>query len=307
MLWRTPCSPKLKKSQGANLQLFSIESNLKSYKYGTMKNTLLLFLLWMATPVISQVKSTSSIQNKGKFFLYWGWNRGYYSDSDITFKGADYDFTLKDVKAADRPTPFTVKDYFHPGHLSTPQTNYRIGYFFKENYTISLGVDHMKYVVAQNQNVPFEGHIDEAYGMDTGSSVDLTADFLKFEHTDGLNYISLEISRFDAIGAFFGLDKENFQIHATEGIGLGVMLPRTNSTLLSKERYDAFHLSGFGLSARAGIDFTFYKYFFVMTELKTGYIYMPDIRTTQSASDSASQSFGYLEPTLVIGGRFSIF
>jgi hypothetical protein len=85
------------------------------------------------------------------------------------------------------------------------------------------------------------------------------------------------------------------------------MLPRTNSTLLSKERYDAFHLSGFGLSARAGIDFTFYKYFFVMTELKTGYIYMPDIRTKQSASDSARQSFGYLEPTLVIGGRFSIF
>ena len=272
-----------------------------------MKNTLLLFLLWMATPVISQVKSTPSIQNKGKFFLYWGWNRGYYSDSDITFKGADYDFTLKDVKAADKPTPFTFKDYFHPGHLSTPQTNYRIGYFFKENYTISLGVDHMKYVVAQNQNVPFEGRIDEAYGMDLGSSVDLTAEFLKFEHTDGLNLISLEISRFDAIGAFFGLDKENFQIHATEGIGLGVMLPRTNSTLLSKERYDAFHLSGFGLSARVGIDLTFYKYFFVMTELKTGYIYMPDIRTTQSASDSARQSFGYLQPTLVIGGRFSIF
>ena len=38
-------------------------------------------------------------KNKGKFYLYWGWNRGAYTDSDIHFKGSDYDFVLHDVKA----------------------------------------------------------------------------------------------------------------------------------------------------------------------------------------------------------------
>ena len=33
--------------------------------------------------------------NKGKFYIYWGGNRGYFTDSDIRFRGKDYDFTLE--------------------------------------------------------------------------------------------------------------------------------------------------------------------------------------------------------------------
>ena len=32
--------------------------------------------------------------NKGKFYFYWGGNRGSYTNSDIRFKGANYDFTI---------------------------------------------------------------------------------------------------------------------------------------------------------------------------------------------------------------------
>jgi hypothetical protein len=34
--------------------------------------------------------------------------------------------------------------------MTIPQTNFRIGYFINDHYSIALGVDHMKYV-AQNQ------------------------------------------------------------------------------------------------------------------------------------------------------------
>ncbi len=248
------------------------------------------------------------IENKGKFFFYWGWNRGYYSDSDISFKGQDYAFTLKNVKASDRPTKLTINNYLNPGNITIPQTNYRIGYFLKENYTISLGVDHMKYVVNQGQTVNINGNIDASYGFQEnyiGNATQvLSDDFLKLEHTDGLNYISAEFSRFDNISSVIGLHAENFQINLTEGIGAGLLFPRTNTSLLGKERYDEFHVSGYGVSARVGLDFTFYKYFFMMTEFKAGYINMSDIRTTQNKADSASQSFGYIEPTIVFGGRF---
>jgi len=274
-----------------------------------MKKIGVVLLLFVATSGFSQ--KTEKIVNKGKFFLYWGWNRGYYSDSDITFKGEDYNFTLYDVKASDRQTPFSVNDYLNPGNITIPQTNYRIGYFFKENYTISLGVDHMKYVVDIDQAAKINGEITGAYGAHTGSysgndTKVLDASFLEFEHTDGLNYVNVEVSRFDNISSFFKLNAKNFQINATEGLGVGLLYPRTNTVLLGKERHDDFHISGYGVSARVGLDFTLFKYFFIMPELKAGYINMGDIRTTQSAADSASQSFSYFQTTIVFGGRFRL-
>ena len=122
-----------------------------------------------------------------------------------------------------------------------------------------------------------------------------------------LNYVCVEVSRFDDISSVFGLYAENFQINVTEGLGLGFLFPKTNSTLLGKERYDDFHVSGYGISGRVGLDFTIYKYFFLMTELKGGFIDMGDIRTTQSSSDSASQNFWYVQPTIVFGGKFRLF
>jgi hypothetical protein len=39
---------------------------------------------------------------------------------------------------------------YQSGKMTIPQTNFRIGYFINDHY-IALGVDHMKYVMAQNQ------------------------------------------------------------------------------------------------------------------------------------------------------------
>jgi|GEM_PF-4761622 hypothetical protein len=43
-------------------------------------------------------KELYTAHNKGKFF-FWGGNRGWYSNSNITFTGNGYDFTIKDVEA----------------------------------------------------------------------------------------------------------------------------------------------------------------------------------------------------------------
>jgi hypothetical protein len=140
------------------------------------------------------------------------------------------------------------------------------------------------------------------------NTIDLTdGSFLEFEHTDGLNYVNTEFCRVDDISKLFKIrNTDKFQINITEGVGGGFLYPKTNSTLLGKERHDDFHLSGFGVSAKVGLNFTFFKYFFVQTELKGGYINMNDIRTTNSPSDRASQSFFFLQKIIAFGGIFRL-
>src|SRR5699024_2396202 len=115
--------------------------------------------------------------------------------------------------------------------------------------------------------------------------------------TNGLNYINVQVERYDDLGTLLGghWDMDVFQINLYEGLGFGALVPKTNATILNLPRHDKFHLSGFGIHAQEGLNFTFFKHFFVQAELKEGYIDMPDIRTTYSASDKASQHFFFLE------------
>lgn len=247
--------------------------------------------------------------NKGKFYIYWGGNRESFSKSDIRFKGADYDFTLYDVQAHDKPKGWHL-DYFNPARMTIPQTNFRIGYFINDHYNISIGFDHMKYVMYNDRRVQYSGSYPNAgsYGENpAGDELTLTDDFLLFEHTDGLNYVNTEIARVDDISNLFGLPNTDiFQVNTVGGLGVGFLYPKTNTTLLGKDRHDDFHISGYGASAKAGLNFTFFKHFFVQTELKGGYINMNDIRTTKSSADSASQEFWFLQRIITVGGIFRI-
>lgn len=278
-------------------------------------NLFLIALLFSFSTIVGQQKNTNSKNNKetnkGKFFAYWGWNWASYSDSDIRFKGENYDFTLSDVKARDTPSDFTFSKYFGITNITKPQTNFRLGYFFKENYTISVGVDHMKYVVIHNQFVDVNGNINVGNtkydGIYTGQQVQLAEDFLQLEHTDGLNYINVELKRFDNIDHWFGLDLKNLQINLTEGFGAGILFPKTDTTLLGMERHDDYHISGWGVSAGVGLNITFLKHFFIQADYKIGYIDMPNVKTSLNPLDSASQSFVFFQNNILIGGRFRLF
>ncbi len=250
-------------------------------------------------------------KNKGKFYVFWGGNRESYSKSDIRFKGADYDFTIYNVSAHDKPKGYHI-DYVNPARMTIPQTNLRIGYFINDHYNISIGLDHMKYVMYNDRRVDYSGYYPEEGNNTFGETISddellLTEDFLLFEHTDGLNYINTEISRVDDISGLIGLpNTDKFQINVTEGIGGGFLYPKTNTTLLGKDRYDEFHISGYGLSAKVGLNFTFFKYFFIQTELKGGYIEMNDIRTTKDKADSAEQNFWFFQRIIAVGGIFRL-
>lgn len=249
--------------------------------------------------------------NKGKFFIFWGWNRGAYSNSTIHFKGNSYDFTLDKVVAKDRQTPWDPNIYLNPALITIPQTNFKMGYYFNDHYNFSFGVDHMKYVMVQDQTTTINGQISdpnppEFVGTYNNDDIVLTQDFLTFEHTDGLNYINLEFSRVDDLLKVFNRGMKNFEINITEGVGAGILLPKTNAKLMGNARHDAFHLAGYGLDAKIGLNLTFFRYFFIQGELKGGFIHMPDIRTTSDKSDRASQAFVFGEADFLFGAIFKI-
>lgn len=279
-----------------------------------ISSLLLVFisLISFGQEAITPIKYTS--KNKGKWFIFWGGNRDSYAKSDIHFTGKDYDFTIHDAVAQDKPKGWHV-DYINPTRMTIPQTNFRFGYFFTDKYSVSIGVDHMKYVVTQYQKFNVDGTINlpanedgAAFnGVYTNTPVVMSDEFLKFEHTDGLNYVHAEIARLDDISKWLQLpNTDKFQLNFTEGLGIGFLYPRTDSSLLSKTRHDDYHISGIGVSAKAGLNFTFFKHFFIQTELKGGYINMYDIKTTYSNEDKATQSILFLEKTIVVGGIFRL-
>lgn len=261
------------------------------------------------------IQEKYTAHNKGKFFVMWGGNRESYSKSDVTFKGKDYNFTVDNMAAHDKPKGWHI-DYINPANMTIPQTNLRFGYFFSDHYSVTIGVDHMKYVMTQDQTANVTGNInlplDQPGSVHNGdynnTPVNFTDEtFLTYEHTDGLNYINTEVSRHDDISQWFSLPNiDKVQINLTEGIGGGVLYPKTNTKLLGKDRHDDFHVSGYGVSAKAGINFTFYKHFYIQGELKGGYIDMHDIKTTVSNEDSASQHFLYFQRIIAVGGIFRI-
>ena len=273
-----------------------------------MRNLILLLILSLSLSVFSNNDTTSGdwslfnfkVKNKGKLYFYWGYNRDAYTKSDISFKGEGFDFTINDVKAYDRQTPFGWAAYFLPENFTIPQTNTKFGYFINDHISINFGVDHMKYVTKQFQDLSVTGKINTGGSYDgtyNNDEIEMTREFLKFEHSDGLNYINSEINYWHSLVSW----KDKIILQGLGGAGAGFILPKTNSTLLGLDRYDDFQIAGYGLDIKYGLNLRFWDYFFVQSEVKGGFIHMPNIQPTMRKSDKASQHFFFGEYTLLFG------
>ena len=266
------------------------------------KSYVIIALLLISSVANAQKGWNQEYKRKNHFDFFWGYNVAGYSKSDISFVGQDYNFTLYDVKAYDRPTPFAVDPYLNPGMFTIPQWNLRMTYHFADRWSVSLGTDHMKYVMPQNQYVAMEGYINitgnKFNGVYNRQPQKLTDDFLLFEHTDGLNYASIEVEYHGNIYQFNKKNSINYYI----GPGAGILIPRSNVTLMNYPRYDEFHLAGYGLSGKIGVQAIVIKNLTFNAEWKNGYISMQDILTTgDNPNDRAMQTFWFSEFTFTIG------
>ena len=256
--------------------------------------------------IISQRIADYNILRKGRLSISWGWNRATYGRSTIRFWGEGYDFKILKVVGKDRPT-HELKTYFHPTKLTIPQYNFRVGYFISNKLSVSFNVDHMKYVLDNSQIATVHGTIDSSASEEWAGNYDnklmeIKNDFVKFEHTDGLNYLTAELDYNSIIH-----DAKNFSIDLIAGVGVGAVVPKTNAILFNTTGADTFHWAGVGLNGQIGARFYFYKRFFVSPMIKVGYLYMPNIATNGLEIDKASQKITFFEKYITFGYQMNIF
>ncbi|MFD1628451.1 hypothetical protein [Pseudopedobacter beijingensis] len=263
---------------------------------------------------IFKPKNSRDYSNKGKFYIHWGYNFSSYSKSDIHFKGPGYDFTLYKVHATDRPSKLSW-DYINPAEISIPQFNFHFGYYIKDNYTISLGWDHMKYVMNTPQTVKISGYIDPqisdpANPIQTGSyagtydnnDFEIKDEFLTFEHTDGYNFATVAIERYDDI--WVARNKKQYLTMET-GIDAGLLVPRTDARFFGVGANHYWNVAGWGASAKVGAKMFLTKHFFLQGTFKTGFTDLTKIRTTgRNAYDNAKQKITFFEHYYVFGFVF---
>ena len=257
-----------------------------------MKSFLVLLVLF-PTLLDAQQKNMT---NKGEFWMYYGFNWDLFTHSDLSLRGAGYDFTLAKLRATGDQ------------RLSYPQYNYRVGYYFKNNWALSFGLDHMKYIVKNNQVTTITGYIDSSSsknfaGVFHNQPFTLTDNFLHYEHTDGLNYVSIELdySRSHILSA-----DSRFSYQLMAGPGIAVLIPRTDVTLFGHRINNAYHVSGWGTAVKAGSRLNMFHYIFIQGEVKAGYIHLGDVLLTGDTKDRGRQSFGFIEAGVYLGASVKL-
>lgn len=263
---------------------------------------------------VSTITCGQNLKRKGSYFIYWGYNRSAYPVSDITFKGPGYDFTLAKVTASDAPTPFDgFETYFNPSLFSIPQFNLHAGYFFRENWSLSLGWDHMKYVVDDYQNTRITGniagqvsnpaipvHVKYVGNFSNAPVVIDPTDFVDYEHTDGFNYAAFELDHYSPIWR----GKHHFQLDWIQGLGFGVVVPRSDVRLFAVGKNNYWNLAGAGASVHTGLRLNLTKLLFLETAFKGGYTSLWDVHTTGRSVDQATQSIWFGEFFGALGFSF---
>ena len=204
----------------------------------------------------------SKKKNK-QFYFSWGYTHAIYSKSTIHFKNTsnkfneyrgkpdNYDFTIYNVTAKDRPDFDKIKDVIN---MTIPQFVGRVGYMFNKKWGIEMNYDHTKYVVDDWQRTHIKGQIDGvAIDKDTTMNPDR---FLHFEHTDGANFWMLNaIRKFE-----FYQPTKNFCASVILKPGAGVVFPRTDVTIFGQELNNDWHVAGWIVGVESGLRIEFMKY-----------------------------------------------
>lgn len=255
------------------------------------------------TPAQSEALSANSKPGYRKWYFYWGYNRAYFSKTNLHFHGPNYDFTLYELQARDRPEKFGWR-YFNPGSFTIPQYNVRLGYFFTRKFNISFGMDHMKYVVTQNQPTRISGVVSpqasaKYAGAYLNQPIDLEWDVLVFEHTNGFNLVSLDLEWLQPLSR----RDTPFRLFWNAGLGGIWVVAKTDVRVFGDGIDNDFHVAGFTLAGKTGPRLEWRKRFFLSAEAKSGYASLPAVLVKNDAPELGDHNLTYFEWYVVAGMR----
>lgn len=273
----------------------------------------IVLLVMFVLPAFGQRKKYGRKKDadaKGTLFFYWGYNHSMYTKSNIRFQGNGFDFTMAGAKAHDNQSK-PGWHYFNPKSLTVPQFNLRIGYYIKNNWAISIGYDHMKYVFADQNQVKLTGHVDPGFDNVSNLSgdynnVDYTTNRENFhyENSDGLNYLRVEVMRsrqwYKTKSGWFGFT-------SNMGLSTGALLSYNDFRFAGRDDRRTISLSGYGISAHFGLRFEFFRHVFLQANYGGGFMHQVNVKLRPNdPSAKASHAYGFMEMNAVIGALFYI-
>lgn len=273
-----------------------------------MRNFCIAILLTLVfTPVFGQetAKPEKVSNGFGAFYIAWGYNRSYYTKSDLRIIGEGYDLTLHGVKAKDSPSKFRWDVYFNPRLLTIPQFNVRAGFYFKDKYSVSVGYDHMKYITRNDQNISISGFVDPSVGhAELNGTYDHTPYYFNdttfhYENSDGLNYFRFQIERTDQ---WYKTKKKGwFAINTQYSIGTGFLLTFNDLNFAGLHTRRRVSVSGWGMSITSGLRLDFFNHLYIQGNVMLGFNHLTNVKTRHDSNDHARQFYGFLEHDIMIG------
>ena len=259
----------------------------------------LFFVLILLYSGNAHGQATAEKRPKGQHYISWGYNKDWYSPSDLHFSSNgnnDFDFTVFNVKAKDKPS----FDRIFNSAISIPQFIYRVGYTFARhpNMGIEIGFDHAKYIMTRNTILHVKGKIHENY-IDKDTLV--SSDFLRFEHTNGANF--LMVSYFQKRRIFSSASGES-ELFAVLKPGGGIVIPQSEVALFGTDQNNNYHIAGYVVGLDLDLRYEYKKHFIFETGFKGVFANYLDVLSV--ADSKANHHFFCLEWLISIGYQFAI-
>ena len=220
--------------------------------------SIILSLFCISLFVFSNAQSGQVKTRSGTFYIAAGTHDAWFTKSDIHLKTNLLDIVLKKAKGTD--------DQFLHATGGPIQYDYQLGYYFKKkNFGIEYNFDHVKYFAKQDQNVRTVGTVN---GQKIDEVLPITTYVQNYEHTNGANYVLLNFVKWKE------LTKAKNSNHILDLLlkgGAGVVLPRTNSTIMNNHRDDTYNIAGYLFALEAGLRYNFARHFFAESTFKGAY------------------------------------
>lgn len=228
-------------------------------------------------------------------YLQWGYNRDWFSRSDIHFKnGNQYDFTVHQVTASDRPD---FEGFWRtPLDITIPQNSFRIGFYINKKHThaVEINFDHAKYVMDDYKVRRISGTI---YGQTFDKDTLMVPNFVHFEHTNGANFY--HFNYVSQIVLTHNKKKNRMVTSFIYKLGAGFVMPKSDITIMGKRLDNRYHIAGYIVSAEAGGRYYPFRNLFLELNIKGGFANYLNTLTVEGGK--ASHKFYYTEVIGLVG------
>lgn len=263
---------------------------------------LLIFFVLGKASAQRVFNSTKKISNAhGTLFASWGYNRSFYSESDIKFDGKWYDYTLFGVDASDQK-PAKISDYFAASTMFRTQFNFRVGYHYMNKYALLFAYDRLNYVMDDANAVVLDGSVDTSLhatwsGKHKNEHVVTNRNDFHYANV-GMHLLQGGIQRTDKL---YQSKNKQFSFSTSYGIQLGAVISN-NTFLFNQDLQNRKSLSGFTMAAFANARFEFFKSLFVQAQLTGGSINNFKVKTSTIELDNfAKNQFWYGQHSISLG------